>query len=372
MKIKLTQNPWFVPACGVALLAMQAWITSPLEMLVMDMPWFVAIVGGLRVARTMSDDAPADQRPLPTRSTKAVLALLALGTFLAAAALIVWWRITDSGMVGWLDAVQARHGGKYSPRLSLLTAFAYLFDVGAAAVALAVWLGRSSRDAGGGKPGPAPTASVAPVVVMRPADTAGKHALVFVFGGMIAATWTIGFVAYEVVTMGHRAELQARYSPVELGATQASVPAAEFLALHGAPHALGHLSVRHGQAREKTHYLPLVAQGARRDDPVRWIVRAEADAMPALPATVLVHATSQAVPQSVQEGLARMGVQLTRDVRLVSLVPSMNGHVESRLEEDRDFFVGVAGFASVVILLLWAMLSVRGFWQRRNKAAAVK
>ena len=372
MKIQLTQKHWFVPACGAALLAIQAWITSPLEMLVMDMPWFVAIVGGLRVARTMSDEAPADPRPLPTRSTKAVLALLVLGTLLAAAALIVWWRITDSGMVGWLDAVQARHGGKYSPRLSLLTAFAYLFDVGGAAVALAVWLGRSSRDAGGGKPGPAATASVTPVVVMRPADTAGKHALVFVFGGMIAATWTIGFVAYEVVTMGHRAELQARYWPVELSATQAGVPAAEFLALHGAPHALGHLSVRHGQAREKTHYLPLVARGAQRDDPVRWIVRAEADTMPTLPATVLAHATSQAVPQVVQEGLAQMGVQLTRDVRLVNLVPSMNGQVESRLEEDRTLFVGVAGFASIIILLLWAMLAVRGFWQRSNEAAAVK
>ena len=349
---------------------MLAWIASPFEMLVMGAPWFVAIVGGLRVARAMSDEAPPDQRTIPTGSPNATLVLLGLGIFLAAAALIVWWRITDSGVVGWLDAVQARHAGKYSARWSLITGFAYLFDIGGAAVALAAWLGRSSRHAGGVKPGPAATASVTPVVVMRPAGTAGKHALAFVFGGMIAATWAIGFVAYEVVTMGHRAELQARYTPVDLSAAQARMPPAEFLALHGASHALGHLSVRRGQAREKTHYLPLVAQGARRDDPARWIIRANADTMPALPATVLAHATSQAVPQVVQEGLAQMGIQLTRDVRLVDLVPSMNGHVENRLEEDRDFFVGVAGFASVVIVLLWAMLAVLGSWKRRKEAAA--
>ena len=96
------------------------------------------------------------------------------------------------------------------------------------------------------------------------------------------------------------------------------------------------------------------------------------DTMPALPATVLVHATSQAVPQVVQEGLAQIGVQLTRDARLMNLVPSMYGHVENRLEEDRDFLVGVFGFASVVILPLWAMLAVCGPWQRRKVPTVTK
>ena len=241
-------------------------------------------------------------------------------------------------------------------------------------VVLALWLTRTSRhDAvtATGAVAAGPAAPAAPVVVLHPTAPAGKHALAMVFAGLIVATWSIGFVAYEVVAMRHQAELQARYTPVELGATH-SATTAEFLALRGEPHRLGHLSVRHGQASLKTHYLPLVAADAPRGDPARWIVRAEADAMPALPATVLVHDTSQAVPQSVQEALAQMGVQLTRDVRLVDLVPSMDGHVESRLEEDRDFFVGVAGFASAIFLLLWAMLAVLGFWQRRKDAAVAK
>ena len=226
MKIKLTRNPWFVPACGVAALSLLAWFTSPFETLVIDVPWFVAIVGGLRVARALSDEPPAHQRAISTGSPKAVLVLMVglvgLVIVLAAAAMIVWWRITDSGMVGWLDAVQARQSGKYSPRMSLLTAFFYLVDVVGVVVVLALWLTRTSRhDAvtATGAVAAGPAAPAAPVVVLHPTAPAGKHALAMVFAGLIVATWSIGFVAYEVVAMRHQAELQARYTPVELGAT---------------------------------------------------------------------------------------------------------------------------------------------------------
>lgn len=125
MDIGIVRRPWFVPVVGIAALAAQAWLVSPLEMVVFGLPIFVVVLGGARFASMLDDAATPRSAPAvgPVRKAVAVgLIVLLVAGFIY----IVWGRIEGSGLVGWLDAVQARHAGRYRERTSFIAALCYL------------------------------------------------------------------------------------------------------------------------------------------------------------------------------------------------------------------------------------------------------
>ena len=60
--------------------------------------------------------------PLPLEPMRRTLAIALVVLLLAGFGVVVWERFSDSGFVGWLDAMQMRHGGRYRERASFVAA----------------------------------------------------------------------------------------------------------------------------------------------------------------------------------------------------------------------------------------------------------
>ncbi len=136
MNIGIVRRPWFVPVVGIAALVAQAWLVSPLEMVVFGLPLFVVVLGGTRIA-SMLDDGGTPRSASAFGPVRKALAIGLVLLLIAGFVYIVWGRIQDSGLVGWLDAVQARHAGRYRERTSFVAALCYLliaFGLGMALV----------------------------------------------------------------------------------------------------------------------------------------------------------------------------------------------------------------------------------------------
>lgn len=123
MKTSLMSRPVVLSAAGVFALLLQAWLASLEEMLVFGLPLFVLALGGYRIVATL----PADGAPAAALAAiglgRKTLVILLLILLIAGFVYIARGRIHDSGFVGWLDAVQARHGGRYREKTSVVTAF---------------------------------------------------------------------------------------------------------------------------------------------------------------------------------------------------------------------------------------------------------
>jgi hypothetical protein len=78
-----------------------------------------------------------------------VLGVVHVALLIAGFAYIVWGRIQNSGPVGWLDAVQAQRDGKYSARMSFITATLYLLIAFALGIGLLLRFVRPSGAADG-------------------------------------------------------------------------------------------------------------------------------------------------------------------------------------------------------------------------------
>ena len=102
-------------------------LASPEEMLVFDPPLVAGVWGYRRLMLRPFVDNDARHRSVgPVR--KAIMVVLIL-LVMAGLAYIAWSRIHDSGIIGWLDAFQARHGGTFREKTSVVTAFGYLMMV---------------------------------------------------------------------------------------------------------------------------------------------------------------------------------------------------------------------------------------------------
>jgi hypothetical protein len=124
-------------AGGIGALMLQAWLASPEEMLVFGLPLFVLAVGGYRLVRMLPADDAAPRSPATLGPVRKALAILLAVLLVAGFVYIVVGRVGDSGFVGWLDAVQMRHGGRYREKTSLVTAACDLliaYGLGMAAV----------------------------------------------------------------------------------------------------------------------------------------------------------------------------------------------------------------------------------------------
>ena len=137
MTTSLMSRPAVLTTAGVAALLLQAWLASLEEMLVFGLPLFVLAVGGYRMVATLPADGAPAVTPVAIGLVRKILVILLLILLVAGFVYIAWGRIHDSGFVGWLDAVQARHGGRYREKTSVVTAFCDLliaFGLGMVAV----------------------------------------------------------------------------------------------------------------------------------------------------------------------------------------------------------------------------------------------
>jgi hypothetical protein len=113
---------WLAVAAGIGALLVDAWLQSPEEMLVFGLPLFVLGAGGYRLLKMLPADVAPPGPPATLGPVRQALAVLLVILLLAGFVYIVIGRMADSGFVGWLDAVQVRHGGRYREKTSFVAA----------------------------------------------------------------------------------------------------------------------------------------------------------------------------------------------------------------------------------------------------------
>jgi hypothetical protein len=364
--MKLDRRSWLILLGGPLALAAQAWFESPMEMLVIGAPFYVALLLYITMQRFDWEQPQARAG----KGVQAVFALFGVGA-LVFIVYVVWSRITDTGLVGWLDAVQARHGGHYSEKLSVMMPFIYLVDV-LGALFLSFQLLRRRAPTSGARTATPRAAAPAPA---RPSPVQTRsvrdgRVLGLVFGGIFLAVWVIGLVAYEVISWRHQRELGATYTNVDLSARNGTDAVPEFAVLRGQPHARGYVTLGLQNETAKTSYLPIAARGAAPGEPVHWVIKFDESVIGSLPQALHTHARGEALAPVVREGLAQIGVVVAADAVLVDNVPTRDGQVIDRTASDREMFLGVAGLASLLIVLLWLMVGAMGWWQRRKETIA--
>ncbi len=113
---------WLLFLGGIGALLVQAWLESPEEMLWLGLPLYVLAVGGYGLLGTLPPEDGVVEPPRPAGPMRQALAIALAVLLLAGFGVIVWERIGDSGFIGWLDAVQMRHGGRYREKTSFVAA----------------------------------------------------------------------------------------------------------------------------------------------------------------------------------------------------------------------------------------------------------
>jgi hypothetical protein len=338
-----------------------AWLESTLEMLVFGLPLFLLAMGVVWLQRLP---------PRPSAATTGPAGRVLQGTAIALAAgsvlgfgYIVYARLTDSGLVGWMDAVQARRTGKYSERLSFIAAaMDLLVLMGIAFGCLAGWQRLRGGTGEAAREPPRPIPAAAPAAVDPAADLrAGRRFTLYLFAALVAGIWAIGFPAYLWTSAQHRADVAASYEAVRLAAGGAPPsPSEDHVALYGAPRHDQAVVLREGRSDTRRYFVPVVAPAADPSEAVAVVVQFEGRQPTRFEVPLLARVDRSALPTAIAEALARGGVHLRDAPLLLTLVPSRGGKVEDRSKEDLEFFLGIAGMTSAMLLLMaplvwWAL-----------------
>ena len=363
--MKLTQHTWFLPVVGVAALAAQAWFESLVAMLAIGLPFFAMVLGGAWLRRTsfLTDALPRHPQASALSGfgqgirVAVLVALVVLLLF--GFAYIVWGRIHDNGIVGWLDAVQARSGGKYSEKVSAAVAMMYLLLAFAAGIGLLLRFTRSDE-----RTPTAPDVIAAPQgrasVQSQESPASQRRMLLIVMLSLIAATWIVGFGVHTHVAMRHQEELHASYEPVDLQAPIGAARSNPFVVMDGRLHSNRYLSLKQRSTISKI-FLPMVAPSESTVSPVHWVLQVDGSVMPPLSPAVYAHATGERLSQSTREAFERIGVPIAPDAVLADFVPTVDGRVVDRSADDRTFFIGMASVitASLALLLATTWIVIR-------------
>lgn len=119
------RNPWFITLAGAVALVAYGITVAPISALVLGTPFYVAV---LIYAWSDKLDAAAVGAAVAERGGTMVVLYVACGLAVAALAYLIWGRFTDTGLIGWLDALQARSDGRYSPKLSFVVGVLYVAE----------------------------------------------------------------------------------------------------------------------------------------------------------------------------------------------------------------------------------------------------
>ena len=341
-------NPWFILVCGLVAMATYGYCGSVVAMAAIGSPFFAIAVGVAMLVRYGRAGAKPTRQPGPggQKIISAVYIPLLVGGF----AYLIWSRVTETGLIGWLDAVQARSDGEYDAKLSLLVGMFYLaFLTGAVVVLLSKLLSRSAI-------GATPEARATTSPRKQPNY---RRQVLYTGLGMFVAVWAIGFGVYEYYTVRGQREMQADYQPVDVAAPVGAASGLEFVALHAKQHPAGYLSLHGKYSNDGTDFIPLVAPTARgRDVPVHWVLESSGSA--SLPQVIRGHAIGTTLSLPTREAFARMGVRLADDVILVSYVAaSPTGAVSDGSAYYWPLFIYATSFVSGLTLLFFFVAWLR-------------
>jgi hypothetical protein len=345
---KFLGNEWFLAVAGAAVMAAFAWFDTPLRMVVLGLPFYLIVVVPLMIARYL----PAVGRQPVTFGSNRPLAVISWVLTLIALGYVFWGRATNSGLVGWLDAVQARGHGSYSLKLSVAVACVYMVVV----VGALIWV--ASRLLPGRPAAPGVPVAAKPKVDPRQVKALQMRIVMLVFLGIAVGIWPIGFGVYEYYADQNRREMQATYQPVDPSASTLGQPA--YVSLRARVHRAGYVVRHSGNSQDGTLFVPLMTPpGKDLAAPVHWVLQMDGTTLPTLPRSVLGHALGGTVPLTTRQTFDQMGVRLADDAVLVSYVPTDDtGAVIDRSASYWQFFLIGSTVLSVITVVMGGMIWV--------------
>ena len=286
---------------------------------------------------------------------------------------------TDSGAVGWLNALQQRLFGSYQP----LVSFTVVITAAVLAAVLAsngVARLRRLASAGGGTaqdflspPQAAPppvaapaTSAAAPSPGRRPSQARSMAMIALV---MLPLTWAVGAGVYWWIVREAKADAAADYQPVEL-TEGVALPAlaGNHLALKGIPvtgAVVVHSSGNGSASSEDYQLVPVVGIGWSPGRPVQFVVKVEQTEVlpsPRYPPdprarhpreVVLLTKVAGPIPTVAFAEFQKMRVPLATEARLLRLVPALEGKpVVPDASGTRIVTIGLCGIVSLVLLIM--------------------
>ena len=291
------------------------------------------------------------------RSVLARQALILGITGVAYLCLAIYATTSDTGVVGWLNAAQARSDGTYSRKITLL-----VLTFAGVIVAAPFWLWLYPRHVPPRDPGAAP---------LKGLPRFGVALLAFVVLDAVVWAGAFGWAAWDA--RGKNVDAAAVYTPLALAAAAPLHAAAgDHLAVRG--RLLGeHVVTRtEGQYSKKMALVPIVEPGWNEGDPVHLLLSIESDqslvVREALRSNdgVLLVRVEGAVPAPALEIFTRMKAPVADDARTLTLVPSEGGRPTAPPSELNwlDIQVG-GGIGSACVLIVCFFYTIMPWMVRR-------
>ena len=364
------RNPWLGAVVALSALGVYGRAATPLAALAIGLPFAIVVWAyWCLLPRMTVSESPSMAAPSSRLFPKVVVVLI-LVFVVAWFAYMCYGLVTERGVIGWLNAVQAARDGSFSTKLSFVAALCYLLCAAGVISLAAAGIGPGRAPAQGSPVVTAPPAvrTVARPDAARPSD---QTRLVFwIFASVAVGAWVIGYPVSLWIAAEHRADLEARYAPVALGATLVAWPKAPHVALEGVAQGDNVMVLKEGNHARKTYFVPMTGRAWTPEQPVGAVLTFVAEYPPQLDRPVLGRLRSDTLPSAAIDAFARAGVKIDPTHRLVDLVPSEHGQVLDRSDEDRQSFLMVATGLSVMSLLgafmFWAMMKLK---RRRAKLA---
>jgi hypothetical protein len=367
------RNPWLGALVALPLLGIYARVETPLAALAIGLPLAILMWGywsfGPRMAASQGlMSTPPKQLLSKPVGIAIVVALLLLSC--AWFGYLCYGLVTERGIIGWLNAVQAGRDGKFSTKLSFIVGLLYLlFAMGVLGLAGA-WLSRAgsaTAPMAAPAPMPAPVHAAAPAASqaqLRAATVRNNTRLaLWLFAAIGLGAWVIGTPVYLWIAAGHREDARARYIGVDLDAASVSWPQDPHVALGGVPQGDEVLVLKEGNHARKTYFVPMTGVGWTPAQAVHAVLTFEAESPPRLDRPVLGRLRSDALPLAAIQAFARSGVKIDTSHRLIDLVPSQQGQVLDRGDSDRQYFLIGATLLSVICvvcgLMVWLVMKFK-------------
>lgn len=371
------RNPWLGALVALAALGTQARAESPLAALAIGLPFAVLMWGywcfGSRIAASQGPLATPPKQLLPKPVGIAILVALPV---LACAwfAYMCYGLVTERGIIGWLNAVQAARDGKFSTKLSFIVALLYLFCAMGVLGLAAAWLSRGGGSGTEPAAPPAPVPQVAPAAALAQLEATtvrnNTRLALWMFVAIGVGAWVIGYPVYLWIAAEHREDVQARYVRVDLGGARVSWPQHPHVALVGVPQGDQVLVLREGNHARRTYFVPMTGAGWTPAQPVSAVLTFEAEVPPQLDRPVLGRLRSDSLPLAAIQAFGRSGVKIDALHRLVDLLPSQQGQVLDRGDSDQQKFLIGATLLSAFSLVGGFMFWLAMKFKRRSAKAA--
>ena len=360
--VNWARNPWLGAVVALAALGIYARAATPLAALAIGLPFALVTWAYWCFLPRMAASPGAVTAP-SSRLFPKVLVILILSLMVAWFVYMCYGLVTERGVIGWLNAVQAARDGTFSTKLSFIVALCYLLCATGAIGLAGVWLGRGRAPAPSGRAAaaPGPVRSAARPDAAPPPDQ--TRLALWMLASVAVGAWIIGYPVSLWIAAEHREDAQARYAQVALGATPLAWPQAPHVALDGAVQGDNVLVLKEGNHSRKTYFVPMTGRAWTPDQPVSAVLTFDAEYPPQLDRPVLGRLRSDTLPKAVIDAFARSGVKIDPAHRLVDLVPSQHGQVLDRSDDDRQSFLMIATGLSVTSLLgglmVWSIMKFK-------------